>query len=292
MKPARPVLISGCSSGIGYACAVALRQHGWRVFAGARADEDLRMLWDQGLEAVQLDLDESASIAAAVNTVLASTDGRLDALFNNAGFGQPGAVEDLSRDALRAQFETNLFGAQELTNQVIPTMRRQGHGRIIYNSSVLGFAALPYRGAYVASKFAMEGLVDTLRMELHDSGIHVSLVEPGPIATRFRANAYRRFKANIDAETSPHARAYRAMERRLSAPERVGGFTLHADAVVRKVQRALNSRRPKPRYYVTVPTYLFGFLRRGLSSRAMDRVLMTSTRRERRLPPERDESGV
>lgn len=291
MNPARTVLISGCSSGIGYACAIALRNQGWRVFAGARSDEDLGMLRQQGLEAVQLDLDQSASIAAAVETVQASTHGRLDALFNNAGAGQPGAVEDLSRDVLRAQFETNLFGVQELTNKVLPLMRHQGHGRIVYNSSVLGFAALPYRGAYVASKFAMEGLVDTLRMELRGSGIHVSLVEPGPIVSRFRANAYRRYKANIDPQSSFHARAYRAMERRLTAPVQARGFTLPADAVVRKVQHALESNRPRPRYYVTVPTYLLGILRRCLSSRAMDRMLLTATRGERLLPPEEESRG-
>ncbi|SEO97401.1 SDR family NAD(P)-dependent oxidoreductase [Aquisalimonas asiatica] len=289
MRPSRSVLISGCSSGIGYATAVALRQRGWRVFAGARRDDDLRRLRDEGLEAVQLDVDEPASIAAAVETVLASTGGHLDALFNNAGFGQPGAVEDLTREALRAQFETNLFGAQELTNQVLPVMRRQGHGRIVYNSSVLGFAALPYRGAYVASKFAMEGLVDTLRMELRGTGIAVALVEPGPIVSRFRANAHARYLANIDAGSSAHARAYRAMEHRLTAPDRVGGFTLDADAVARKVQHALESRRPRPRYYVTVPTWLFGILRRGLSTGLMDRVLLAATRGERQPPDDADD---
>lgn len=288
MRPSRSVLISGCSSGIGYASAISLRQRGWRVFAGARRDDDLRRLRDEGLDAVQLDVDESASITAAVETVLASTGGRLDALFNNAGFGQPGAVEDLPRDALRAQFETNLFGAHELTQRVLPVMRRQGHGRIVYNSSVLGFAALPYRGAYVASKFAMEGLVDTLRMELRGTGIDVALVEPGPIVSRFRANAYARYLANIDADGSAHRREYRAMEHRLTAADKVGGFTLDADAVVRKVQHALESRRPRPRYYVTVPTWLFGVLRRGLSTRLMDRILLASTRGERQPP---DETG-
>ncbi len=284
------ILISGCSSGIGYTTALHLKARGWRVFAGARTDEAIYMLRDHGLEAVQLDVDEPASIEAAVETVLASTGGRLDALFNNAGFGQPGAVEDLSRQALREQFETNLFGAQELTNQVLPTMRRQGQGRIIYNSSVLGFAALPYRGAYVASKFAMEGLADTLRMELRGTGIFVTLVEPGPIVSRFRANAFARYREHIDAANSAHARAYQAMERRLTAPDTAGGFTLEATAVARKVARALESRRPKPRYYVTIPTWLFGILRRFLSTRAMDRVLLASTAGERRPPPDGDPS--
>ena len=289
MDTARSILISGCSTGIGHATALHLKERGWRVFAGARKDTDLRMLHDHGLEAVQLDVDSSASIAAAVETVLASTGGELDALFNNAGFGQPGAVEDLPRRALREQFETNLFGAQDLTNLVLPAMRRQGHGRIIYNSSVLGFAALPYRGAYVASKFAMEGLVDTLRMELRGTGIHVSLVEPGPIVSRFRANAFARYREHIDAANSAHARAYQAMERRLTAPDSPGGFTLEASAVARKVERALVSRRPSPRYYVTTPTWLFGILRRFLSTHAMDRVLLASTAGERRLSDDQDD---
>ena len=289
MTTARSILISGCSSGIGHATALHLKERGWRVFAGARSDPDLYALRDRGLEAVHLDMDSSASINAAVETVLASTGGTLDALFNNAGFGQPGAVEDLTRHALRQQFETNLFGAQELTNLVLPAMRRQGHGRIIYNSSVLGFAALPYRGAYVASKFAMEGLVDTLRMELQGTGIHVSLVEPGPIVSRFRANAFARYRENIDAANSAHARAYTAMERRLTAPDQAGGFTLQASVVARTVERALEARRPKPRYYVTVPTWLFGILRRFLSSRAMDRVLLASTAGERRVPDDSEQ---
>lgn len=280
------ILISGCSSGIGYAAVVTLNKRGWRVFAGARADKDLRMLRDHGLEAVQLDMDEPASITAAVETVLASTGGQLDALFNNAGFGQPGAVEDLPRAALRAQFETNLFGPQELTNRVLPVMRRQGHGRIVYNSSVLGLAALPYRGAYVASKFAMEGLVDTLRMELRGSGVQVSLVEPGPIVSRFRANARARFHANIDASASAHADAYRALEHRLAAPERATGLTLEPNAVVRKVIHALESPRPRARYPVTLPTRIFGILRRLLPTRSMDRVLLATTAGERRPPPE------
>lgn len=276
------ILISGCSSGIGRCAATTLQQRGWRVFAGARAEGDVQQLREHGLEAVQLDLDRSASIEAAVETVLASTNGQLDALFNNAGFGQPGAVEDLSRTALREQFESNLFGAQELTNRLLPVMRRQGAGRVVYNSSVLGFAAMPYRGAYVASKFAMEGLVDSLRMELRGSGIHVSLIEPGPIATRFRSNARARFHAHIDAENSAHAAAYREVAARLDTPEQPGGLTLGPEAVVTKLIRALERRRPRPRYAVTVPTHVFGFLRRFLSTRAMDRVLLASTRAERR----------
>ncbi len=283
----RPTLIiSGCSTGIGKTCALGMQQRGWRVFAGVRREEDLESLQASGLETVLLDVADSGSIERAVEEVRTATGGTVDALFNNAGFGQPGAVEDLSRETLRAQFETNLFGAHELSCRILPLMRAAGHGRVVFNSSVLGFAALPFRGAYNASKFAMEGLADTLRMELRGSGIHVSLIEPGPITSAFRANAYRHFQANIDAAASPHREAYRAMVRRLTAPDSVGGFTLPPEAVLKRLVHALESRRPRPRYYVTTPTYVFGYLRRLLSTRMMDALLLRATASERRLPEE------
>ncbi|RFA31310.1 short-chain dehydrogenase [Alkalilimnicola ehrlichii] len=278
------ILITGCSSGIGYAVAHGLKRDGYRVFASARKPADVQRLQTEGLECVQLDLDDSASIRTALEQVLVATGGTLDALFNNAAYGQPGAVEDLSREAIRAQFETNLFGTLELTNRVIPVMRRQGHGRIIQNSSVLGLAALPYRGAYNASKFALEGLTDTLRMELKGSGIAVSLIEPGPIESRFRANAEAAYRRRIKREGSAHEALYAALEQRLTNPGKGSGFTLPAEALLKPVRHALRSRRPKPRYYVTVPTHLFGWLRRFLSTRALDWVLLKSTESERRLP--------
>lgn len=246
---------------------------GWRVFATARKAEDVQSLQAQGLEALQLDLDDSTSINAAVDEILRRTGGRLDALFNNGAYGLPGAVEDLSRDALRAQFETNLFGWLELTNRLIPTMRAQAHGRIVMNSSLLGFVALPYRGAYTASKFALEGLTDTLRMELAGSGIHVSLIEPGPIDSRFRANALAAFKRWIDAEHSVHREQYAAQERRLTKQGPAVPFTLPAAAVLDKLVHALTSPRPRARYRVTVPSHLFAYLKRVLPSRMLD-VLM------------------
>lgn len=273
MRSDKAVLITGCSSGIGEHCAHALHERGYRVFATARRAEDVSRLEDQGLEALPLDLDDSASIQAAVREVLTRTGGRLYGLFNNAGYGQPGAVEDLSRDVLRRQFETNVFGTLELTNAVIPAMRRQGEGRIIQNSSVLGLIALRWRGAYNASKYALEGFYDTLRLELQDSGIHCSLIEPGPIRSNFRANALARFRANIDSEHSAHRAAYAAVLERLSKPGPAAPFTLGPEAVLEKLVHALEHRRPRPRYYVTVPTYLFGYLRRVLSTRMLDRVL-------------------
>ena len=264
------ILITGCSTGIGYRTAVILKERGYRVIASARKMEDVTRLSNEGFETVQLDLADSDSIKNAVKQVTEMTDGKLDGLFNNGAFGQPGAVEDLSRDVLRYQFETNFFGTHELTNLVIPLMREQGKGRIIYNSSVLGFIAMTYRGAYNASKFALEGLVDTLRLELHDTNIHLSLIEPGPITSDFRKNAFALYKKNIDPSHSPHKAAYQTMETRLQKEGPAVPFTLPADAVVDKVIHAMESKKPKIRYYVTFPTYLFGYLKRILPTRLLD----------------------
>lgn len=278
---ARSVLISGCSSGIGHHCAHALAARGWRVFAGARRGEDVERLASEGLEAVALDVADPASIVQAVNEVLEATGGRLDALFNNAGYGQPGAVEDVSREALRAQFETNLFGAHELTNRVLPLMRRQGSGRIVNHSSVLGLVALPYRGAYNASKFALEGLTDTLRQELRGSGIQVSLIDTGPVRSRFRENALARFRRHIDVEGSAHREVYRAVLARLEGSGDAP-FTLGPEAVARALVHALESRRPRPRYYVTAPARAFALLRRLLPTRALDALALAASASERR----------
>ncbi|MGD2138253.1 MAG: SDR family oxidoreductase [Gammaproteobacteria bacterium] len=269
----KSILISGCSSGIGRCVARGLHARGYRVFATARKTADVERLQGEGLESLPLDLDDTASITAAVEEVLRRTHGRLDALFNNGAWGQTGAVEDLAREVLRAQFETNLFGWHELTRLVLPVMRRQGHGRIIQNSSVLGFVALRYRGAYNASKYALEGLTDTLRLELRGSGIRVSLIEPGPITSRFRQNAYTAFQRNIDPQSSVHRAQYRRMEQRLRKAGPVVPFTLPPEAVLKKVIHALESRHPRTRYAVTFPTHLFAFLKRILPQRALDRIL-------------------
>ena len=277
MTRQRSILITGCSSGIGLCVAKGLQQRGWRVFASARKPDDVAELRQAGLEALQLDVDDSESIRQAMAVVLQATGGTLDALFNNAGYGQPGAVEDVPRAALRAQFETNLFGAWELTNCVIPLMRRQGHGRILFNSSVLGFAAMPYRGAYNASKFAMEGLADTLRQELHGSGIEVVLIEPGPILSRFRANAALQFRRFIDPEASFHRAAYAAMQARLDKAGPAAAFTLPPEAVLDATIHALEARRPRARYRVTTPTRLFAVAKRLLPTRWLDSLLRAAS---------------
>jgi NAD(P)-dependent dehydrogenase (short-subunit alcohol dehydrogenase family) len=269
----RTILITGCSSGIGLCCARGLRARGWRVFATARKPGDVERLNGEGLESLPLDLADSVSIHAAVDEVLARSGGRLDVLFHNGAYGQPGAVEDLSRALLRELFETNLLGWHDLTQRVLPVMRAQGQGRIVYNSSVLGFVALRYRGAYVASKYAVEGLADTMRLELRGSGIHVSLIEPGPIESRFRANAYQKFKRNIDAAHSVHREAYARMVERLEKEGPAVPFTLPPEAVLKKLVHAIESPRPRARYYVTFPTWLFGTLKRVLSTRLLDRLL-------------------
>ena len=269
----KSILITGCSTGIGYCVAKGLQERGYRVFATARRAESVEALNNEGLESLQLDLDDSDSIRAAVDEVLERSGGELYALFNNGAYGIPGAVEDLSRETLRTQFETNVFGWQELTNLVIPVMRRQGFGRIIQNSSVLGFVAMPFRGAYNASKFAIEGLSDTLILELADTDINISLIEPGPILSQFRATGVKMLEKHIDIENSIHHDRYKGVLKRLKKEGPAVPFTLPPEAVLKKVIHALEARRPKTRYYVTFPTYLFGYLKRLLPDFLMDKML-------------------
>ncbi|RDH84936.1 MAG: short-chain dehydrogenase [endosymbiont of Galathealinum brachiosum] len=274
MKPQKSILITGCSTGIGFFTAQHLQKLGYQVFASARKADDVEHLKQLGLNALQLDLNDSLSIKNALIKILDQTQGKLFALFNNGAYGLAGAVEDLSRDAMRAQFETNLFGTMELTNLVLPVMRKQGYGRIIQNSSVLGFAAMPYRGAYNCSKFALEGISDTLRQELNDTDIHVSLIEPGPIVSDFRKNALKAFNNYIDKENSQHKEQYESMLERLEKEGPAAPFTLGPEAVCEKVIHAMEAKRPRARYYVTKPTYIMGYLKRILSSRMMDKFLI------------------
>lgn len=269
----KTILITGCSSGIGYCVAHALHHKGYRVFATARRQESVDELLNEGLESLRLDLTDSNSIQPAFEEIMRRTDGTLYALFNNGAYGLTGAVEDLNRDALRAQFETNVFGWQELTNLALPVMRRQGYGRIIQNSSVLGFVSMPFRGAYNSSKYAIEGLSDTLRLELRGTNIYVSLIEPGPIASQFRVNALKALEKYIDIDNSFHREKYRGVLKRLNKKGPAVPFTLPPEAVLKRVIHALEASNPKPRYYVTIPTYLFGFLKRLLSTRILDILL-------------------
>ena len=273
--PPRTILITGCSSGIGLDAARTLAARGWRVFATCRRAEDSDRLTAEGLESFKLDLADAASVEAGAAEALDRTGGALDALFNNGAFATPGGVEDLSRAALREIFETNLFGQIDLTNRVLPSMRARGSGRIVMNSSVLGFVSTPWRGAYSATKFALEALTDALRMELHATPIRVSLIEPGPITTDFRRNAARAFARHIDWQTSPHRAAYEAtLMTRLNAtdgpPDR---FELPPSAVTTRLIEALESPRPKARYFVTKPTYIADLMRRLMPTPLLDAVL-------------------
>jgi NAD(P)-dependent dehydrogenase (short-subunit alcohol dehydrogenase family) len=266
----RSVLITGCSSGIGLASAREMKSRGWRVFATARKPQDIARLKDEeGVESLYLDYTEPDSIEAAADRVLQATGGKLAALFNNGAYGQPGAVEDLRREVLRAQFEAGFFGWHDLTARIIPAMRKQGEGRIVFCSSVLGLVAAPYRGAYCASKFAVEALADTLRIELAGTGIKVSLIEPGPIASRFLEHALEAYRRHIDLDASHHAEIYRT---RIARLEQGGSqtFKLGPEAVALKLAHALESPTPKRRYYVTVPSYAAALLRRILPAWALD----------------------
>lgn len=277
------ILITGCSSGIGYCVAHGLKDRGYRVFATARKLEDVKKLQKEGLESLQLDLDSSESIQSAYRETMERTKGKLDVLFNNGAYGQPGAVEDLSREVLLQQLQTNLLGTHELTLLALKTMRSQGYGRIIHNSSLLGFVSLPFRGAYNCSKYALEGLTDTLRLELklernHD--IHVSLIEPGPISSRFRTNAHIVYQRHIDKSVSHFLPFYDAMERRLTKEGPAAPFTLPPEAVLEKIIHAIEAKKPKERYYVTFPTWIFAIMKRLLTHRGLDRLMLKISKDE------------
>ncbi|WP_342077080.1 SDR family NAD(P)-dependent oxidoreductase [Yoonia sp. SS1-5] len=269
----KTILITGCSSGIGLDAAQGLRGAGWRVFASCRKPEDCAQLQSEGFDSPLIDYADENSITNGLAEVLETTGGTLDALFNNGAYGCPGAVEDLPVAALREIFEANLFGYHALTRLVIPVMRAQGHGRIINNSSVLGIVGMRWRGAYVATKFALEGLTDVLRIEMADTPIKVILVEPGPVTSKIRQNAIPHFEKWIDWENSARRSQYGVLRKRLYEDSGPDQFELPASAVTKKLLHALTANRPKPRYYITFPTYLMGILRRIMSTRLLDAVV-------------------
>lgn len=269
-KDRRSVLITGCSTGIGLAAAQTLYARGWNVVAGIRKVEDAERLRQLKLSTVLLNVTDPLAIETALDETLTLTGGRLDALVNNAGIAIPGAVEDLARDVLQRQFDTNFFGVMDMTRSVLPLMRRQGHGRIVMISSILGRVAMPWRGAYNASKFALEGITDTLRQELRGSGIEVSLICPGPVKSRFRDNSLSNFDDYVDSENSVHRETYARLRAQTGAEKDNTPFTVPPEAVVKRIEHALESRRPKPRYYVTAPAYVLALLRNVLPVRWLD----------------------
>ncbi|NBZ89317.1 SDR family NAD(P)-dependent oxidoreductase [Stagnihabitans tardus] len=265
----RTILITGCSSGIGYDAAHAMKARGWRVLATCRAEADCERLRGEGLESFRLDYTDEESIASAV----AGLD-RLDALFNNGAYACPGLSEDLPRGALREIFETNLFGYHDLTRRVIPLMRKQGFGRIVQCSSVLGIVGAEWRGAYVATKFALEGLTDVMRLEMRGTGIDLILIEPGPIGTKIRQNSIPHFEKWIDWKNAARSADYAKLLGRLygekTGPDR---FELPPSAVTKALIHAVEAKRPKARYYVTIPTHIAGLARRLLPTRLLDRLV-------------------
>jgi len=268
------VLVTGCSSGIGYHVAKGLMERGYNVYATARKEEDVQRLIKEGFKCLQLDYADSASVQDLANELMLLVGTNLYGVFHNGAYGQPGAVEDLSREPLEKQFAANVFGWMELNNRLIVLMRHNGRGRIIFNSSVLGLVAMPFRGAYNASKYAIEGFADTLRLELSDTQVEVSLIEPGPIESNFRPNALAALKANVNMQDSVHRDRYKTTLERLEKQGNVDPYTLKPEAVLQKVIHAFESNKPKARYYVTIPTHFMGTIKRFLPAKWLDKVVL------------------
>ncbi|HIP94252.1 MAG TPA: SDR family NAD(P)-dependent oxidoreductase [Leucothrix sp.] len=268
------VLITGCSSGIGYHVAKGLKERGYNVYVTARKDEDVERLIAEGFKCLKLDYASSESVQDLANELMLLVGTNLYGVFHNGAYGQPGAVEDLTRETMEKQFATNVFGWMELNNRLIVLMRHNNRGRIVLNSSVLGLVSLPFRGAYNASKYAIEGFADTLRLELSDTNVKVSLIEPGPIESRFRPNALQALKDNVNMEESVHRDRYKKTLERLAKEGHADPYTLPPEAVLKKVIHAFESNKPKPHYYVTIPTYVMGTLKRLLPAKWMDKFIL------------------
>lgn len=269
----RNILITGCSSGIGLQTAKTLKENGIKVYASARKEQDVKMLKELGFNTFLLDVTNPTHIKEALEQIV-QNDSKIDAVFNNAGFGQPGALEDISTEILKEQFETNVFGLHELTRQVLPYMRKQGYGKIIQHSSVLGIISLRFRGAYNASKYAIEGLADTLRLELANTNISISTINTGPVTSKFRENAVKKFQANVNQENTSYKKEYDTqLNARLENDKDTTPFNLPASSVADIIQKIMNTDKPKPRYYVTKATYILGFCKRILSTSLLDSIL-------------------
>ncbi len=268
----RSVVITGCSTGIGYCLAKGIKRRGYRVIASCRKEEDVERLTQEGIQTIRIDLACENNVDEAIKSIRNMTDNNLYGLINNGAYGQTGALIDVRRKVLLEQFETNVFGTQQLTNGLLPIMLQQGEGRIVQISSVLGFVCLRFRGPYNASKYALEALTDTMRLEHRGSGVYFSLVEPGPIRSQFRQNALKKFLENIDKSGSIFQSTYTALEQRLHSSEDTR-FTLPPESVLKAVIHALESHRPKVRYHVTIPTKVMSFLKRALSDHWLDAFL-------------------
>lgn len=273
MTEQKIILITGCSSGIGCATALVMRDAGWRVLATARQAVDVERLRGEGFESFVVDYADTGSLEAARDYIVQNCGGRIDALFNNGAFACPGAAEDLPRGALREIFETNVFGLHELTTLIIPLMRAQGFGRVLNCSSVLGVVTAPWRGAYVSTKFALEGLTDTLRVEMADTPIKFILINPGPITSKIRANSIPHFERWIDWKNSPRKAQYETLLHRLYEDNGPDKYELPARDVGELVLRACDAKSPKARYFITVPAKMASRLKRILPTAMLDRML-------------------
>ena len=264
------IVITGCSTGIGLETAKYLKDKDIKVYPTARDEADVMMLKELGFEdAMQLDVTNATQITEVIDEVM-QEDGKIDVWFNNAGFGQPGMIEDIHTDILREQFETNVFGLHECTRQILPIMLAQGYGKIIQHSSVLGIISMVGRGAYNASKYAIEGLTDTLRLELSNTNIYPILLNTGPITSNFRKNAMLKLQDNIEIEHSRHKEKY---QQSLKAEKSKVPFNEEADAVAKIIYKIIVAKRPKPRYYITKVTYILGYFKRVFSTSVLDKAL-------------------
>jgi short-subunit dehydrogenase len=264
------IVITGCSTGIGLETSKYLKAQGIKVYATAREQKDVEMLKSLGFNALLLDVTLPTHIEQVIAHVL-NADGKIDVWFNNAGFGQAGFLEDITTEVLKEQFETNVFGLHECTHQVLKVMRAQGYGKIIQHSSVLGLVSLSARGAYNASKYAIEGLTDTLRLEYYNENIYFSLLNTGPITSKFRENALKKLEQNVTIEASRYAKSYKA---RLSGENPKVPFNEEPISVAKVVYKIIQTKKPKPRYYITKATYILGFAKHILPTRLLDKLLL------------------
>jgi len=265
------IVITGCSTGIGLETARYLKERFVTVYPTARDPKDVEMLQALGFdEAMLLDVRDAAQISQVIERVL-EQEGQIDVWFNNAGYGQVGAIEDIRTEVLREQFETNVFGLHECTRQIISVMRRQGYGKIIQHSSVLGIVSMFGRGAYNASKYAIEGLTDTLRLELKDTPIYPVLLNTGPVTSCFRDTAVKMLQKNVAIEASLFKERYHAS---IEGTARKVPFSEEAETVAAVIHKIILAEKPAPRYYITKATYLLGYLKRCLSTSWLDRVLL------------------
>jgi NAD(P)-dependent dehydrogenase (short-subunit alcohol dehydrogenase family) len=268
----RSILITGCSSGIGLAAARTLRDRNWRVISACRKPEDVEARRAEGFDSVRIDHGDAASVEAGWTEAMQLTGGTLDALFNNGGHGMSGAAEDVPRQALELVFASNVFGVHQLTRLALPGMIARGRGRIVIHSSVVGFTALRWRAAYVATKHALEGLTNTMRVELRGTGVDVSILNTGPVASGFRENSVKLFNSWIDVDASRHSDYYRTEFMASRSSDAPVPFEGTANDVVRKLIHAVEAPRPRTRYYITPYAYVAAALTRMLPDRLQDRI--------------------